>query len=355
MAAWGGLGYTAWTFCTQFAVLQGPVGSMKLGGEILQWWIAWACFLLCVLSQSFIFARTTFLTRNALIPLIIIGMLFPLKLTWGFFRADVHHNIAIFFSKRKNWEQALKNYLIVGGLNPAFVMSFYFKGNVFNDRFNMSKIYNPNWGDKDQVPRDDFERAMEAYDQVASKAPNYVQMHHQVGSLFLKRADWERKQGRLEEGEKWVDNALERFKRYQMHDPVFLPNYFRMGQIYMARKQYDKAIENYEQMVNAPFCDVPDDWEQTERWRKHLGAFQYYYQQPDKKWKHTHPDHQGYTQLANAYFLAGNMPKAEYNYKMALKLNPNDEHAKRNLDVLYQKARALGMVQQTPAPAPKRP
>ncbi|PCI36633.1 MAG: hypothetical protein COB53_08865 [Elusimicrobia bacterium] len=351
LGAWGGLGWTAWTFCNQFSTLQGPVASMKLQGEILQWWIAWGCFLLCVVSQTFIFARTALLTRNALIPVIIIGMLWPLQLTWGFFRADVHHNIAIFFSKRKDWEQALKNYLIVGGLNPAFVMSFYFKGNVFNDRFNMTKIYNENWGDKDSEPRDDFERAMEAYDQVKSKAPNYVQMHHQVGTLFLKRSDWERKAGRVPEAEKWVDKALGRFKLYQMHDPVFLPNYYRMGQIYLARKQYDKAITNYEQMVNAPFCDVPNDWEQSERWRLHLGAYQYYQQPGGPKWAHTHPDHQGYTQLANSYFLAGNMRKAEFNYKMALSLNPNDQHAKQNLAVLYQKARAAGARPAAPKPA----
>jgi putative inorganic carbon (HCO3(-)) transporter len=355
LGAWGGLGWMAYTLCTQFAALQGPIGTMKLGGEILQWWIAWGCFLLCVLSQSLIFGRTVLLTRNALVPLVIIGMLWPLTLTWGFFRADVHHNIAIFFSKRKNWEQALKNYLIVGNLNPAFVMSFYFKGNVFNDRFNMSKIYNPNWGDRDQQPRDDFERAMEAYDQVRSKAPNYVQMHHQVGTLYLKRSDWERKQGRNEEAEKYVDLALERYLLYQKHDPVFAPNFFRIGQIYMARKQYDKAIENYKMFVDAHNCNVPDDVEQGLRWRKTIGAYQYYQQPDGDRWRHTHPDGQGYAQLANAYFLKGDLANAEKNYKMALKLNPNDEHAKRNLQVLYQKARAMGAIQAAPVVGPALP
>ena len=349
LACWGGLGWTAWTFCSQFSVLQGPIAGMKLGGEILQWWIAWACFLLCILSQTFIFSRAALLSRNALTPAVILSMLWPLKLTWGFFQADVHHNIAIFFSKQRDWEQALKNYLTVGELNPAFVMSFYFKGNVFNDRFNMARIYNPNWGDKNQVPRDDFERAMEAYDQVRSKAPNYVQMHHQVGVLYLKRSDWERSQGREAEAEKYLDLALEHFKLYEMHDPVFEPNYFRIGQIQMARKQYDAAIETYKNMIEAPKCDVPDSWEQNERWRRTLGAFQFYQQPDGEKWAHTHPDSQAYTQLANAYFLKGDLLHAEKYYKGALKLNPQDENARRNLEVLYQKAQALGAIR-TAAP-----
>ncbi|OIO09349.1 MAG: hypothetical protein AUJ52_06640 [Elusimicrobia bacterium CG1_02_63_36] len=354
LGAWGGLGWMAYTLCTQFAQLQGPAASMKLGGEVLQWWIAWGCFLLCVVSQSVIFARTALLTRNALIPAVILGMLWPLNLTWGFFRADVNHNIAIFFSKRKDWEQALKHYLLVGELNPAFVMSFYFKGNVFNDRFNMTKIYNPNWGDRDQKPRDDFERAMESYEQVRSKAPNYVQMHHQVGTLFLKRADWERQQGRTEEAEKYVDKALERFKRYQMHDPVFVPNFFRIGQIYMARQQYDKAIENYRMLVDAPKCNIPDSVEQTKKWRDTIGAYQNY-EEIDGRWQHTHPDPQAFGQLGNAYFLKGELQNAEKAYRRALALNPNDEHSRRNLELLYQKAKAMGAIQTQPTVAPVAP
>ena len=32
---------------------------------------------------------------------------------------------------------------MVNELNPDFVMAKYFLGNVFNDRFNMTKLYNP--------------------------------------------------------------------------------------------------------------------------------------------------------------------------------------------------------------------
>jgi len=351
LAAWGGLGYMAWLFISQFSKLQGPLFGMKLGGEILQWWIAWGCFLLCVLSQTFIFARVALLSRNALIPIVIVLMLWPLDLTWGFFRADVHHNIAIYFSKRKDWEQAVKNYLIVGKLNPAFVMSFYFKGNVFNDRFNMAKVYNPNWGDKDEQPRDDFERALEAYDEVRANAPNYVQMHHQVGTLFLKRADHERRAGRPQEAEKFMDMALERFELYRKHDPVFFPNYVRMAQVHMSRKHYDKAAEVYRRFVEAPECAVESRVAESTPLRKTILAYQGLYHR-DGKWVHEHPQAEAYTQMANALFFKGDLPKAEAAYKRALFIHPGYANAQRNLQVLYDRARQAGALS-GPAPGKK--
>jgi len=115
-------------------------------------------------------------------------------------------------------------------------------------------VYNENWGDRDQVARNDYERALEAYDQVRASAPNYVQMHHQVGTLYLKRAEYEQGQGRSPEAEKFLDMALERFQLYRKHDPVFFPNYVRIAQIYMARRQYDKVAETYKAYLDADEC-----------------------------------------------------------------------------------------------------
>ncbi|MFH1723133.1 MAG: tetratricopeptide repeat protein [Elusimicrobiota bacterium] len=351
LAAWGALGYMVWTFSGQFQKLQGPLFGMRLGGEILQWWIAWGCFLLCVLSQAFIFARTALLTRNALIPAIILLMVWPLKLSWGFFRADVHHNIAIYFSKQKNWERALENYLMVGKLNPAFVMSFYFKGNVFNDRFNMAKVYNDKWGDRDDEPRDDFERAMEAYEEVRSKAPNYVQMHHQVGVLYVKRADWERQQGRPEEAEKYLDMALERFELYRKHDPVFAPNFYRIAQIHMQRKHYDKAIETYKAYLDGHGCGVSTELSDNSFLRRNLLAYQDLYERDDGTWQHEHPETEAYTQLGNAYFFKGDLIEGEKAYKEALRLDANNQNAQRNLNVLYNRAKSMNRLKVIPPPA----
>jgi len=349
LAAWGGLGYASWKILSEFGDLQGPLFGMRMGGEILQWWIAWACFLLCALSQTFIFARLTYLTRNAALPIVVLLMLWPLRLTWGNFRADVHHNIAIFFSKQKNWDQALKNYLIVGKLNPAFVMSFYFKGNVFNDRFNMAKVYNENWGDHDQAARNDYERALEAYDEVRRNAPNYVQMHHQVGTLYLKRAEYEQGQGRPQEAEKFLDLALERFQLYRKHDPVFFPNYVRIAQIYMARRQYDKVAETYKAYLDADECAMNPKWTENQTLRSTVLAYQNSYDEGGGQWQHRHPDAEAFTQLANAYFFLGNLQASEKAYKDALRVQPDHPTAVRNLQVLYARVQQLGQMKSPPS------
>lgn len=350
LAAWGGLGWLCWRLLTQFNELQGPLFRMTLSGEILQWWIAWACFLFCVASQCFIFARVALLARNALVPLLVLLILWPLNLSWGFFRADVHHNIAIFFSKRQEWEQAVKNYLIVGRLNPAFVMSYYFKGNVFNDRFNMTKLHNPNWGDPEGVERDDFDRALSAYGEVRAKAPNYVQMHHQMGVLHLKRAEWENSQGRPAEAERYLDEALKYFRMYRNIDPVFPPNYLRMGQIYMMRKQYDKAAETYRALVEADECEVAGSLLSRPWLRESLLGYQSY-SDYDGRLRHVHETPEAYLHLGNAYFMLEKLSEAEKAYKSVLRLDPTNENATRNLQVVYGKAQTLGRLKVHP-PSP---
>ncbi|HAH07928.1 MAG TPA: hypothetical protein DCM05_15625 [Elusimicrobia bacterium] len=354
LAAWGGLLYTSWVLCSEFSVLQGPLYRLGFGGEVLQWWIAWACFLFCVGAQGFIFARTTYLSRNVLVPAVIGLMLFPLFRTWGHFKADVHHNIAIFFSKRQEWDNALKNYLIVAKLNPAFVMANYFKGNVFNDRFNMTKLYNENWGDKDKKSRDDFERALDAYGEVRAQAPNYVQMHHQMGVLFMKKADWERQRGNVEQSEKDLDEAMRQFKLYYNLDPVFAPNYYRMGHIHMLRKQYDKAAEVYKELIEAPRCAVDPKLSSKPWLRRSIMAYQKL-EDFGGAWAHRHENPDAYLQLGNAYFLANKLADAEKAFKDGLRLDPKNENLQRNLQIVYMRAKNEGLMKAFPMPAAQAP
>ncbi|MFA5140296.1 MAG: O-antigen ligase family protein [Elusimicrobiota bacterium] len=407
LGAWCALAFAVYKICLHlgdvksvgegFAALQGPLSRMMMGGEVLQWWISWGCFVFCAASQVFIFARIAYMTRNALVPLVIVLMVFPLKLTWGFFRADVHHNIAIYFSKQQNWELALKNYLIVGELNPAFVMASYFKGNVFNDRFNMEKVYNPKWGDAGDKPRDDFERALAAYAEVRSKAPNYVQMHHQMGVLHLKRGQWERDQAaqagqkgnteeavrREKESQAYLDQAIEWFKLNMAHDPVFSGNYYRIGQVHMMRAQwareraerlavsgrndeaerqereaqsyFDKAIATYRSMIDAKACEVDPKLAAKPWLRKTILAYHEWYAQPDGVWKHQHQEGQfvdGYVHLGNAYLMANRLSDAEKAYREALRLNPDSPHARQNLQVLYNRAQKMGLLKLPALPQP---
>src|SRR5579864_9379497 len=109
-----------------------------------------------------IFIRLIYTSEKPVAALVVLAALQPLYMFWGYFKADIHHNIAIFFSKERNWDQALHHYHEVHKLNPDFVMSLYFEGNVFNDRFNMQKVSNPAWNDEPGQVRDDYERALDA-------------------------------------------------------------------------------------------------------------------------------------------------------------------------------------------------
>lgn len=351
LVGWGATGWLTLTLLKDFDKLQGPLYAMQHSGEVLQWWISWGCFLFIVGAQSVIFGRLTLLSRNALVPLVVAAAMWPLNMSWGLFKADVHHNIAIFFSKQKNWEQALKNYLEVGRLNPAYVMSFYFKGNVFNDRFDMRKVFNENWGDSGGVARDDFERALDAYEHVRSNAPNYVQMHHQVGVLYLKRAEWERQQGRAAEADKYVDLALQRFRLYSMHDPVFPPNWHRIAEIHMSRNQLDEAVAAYRNLLEAPACAADERLSQSEGWRKSVLAYMKH-KQVDGKWVHRHDDPDAWARLGNAYFMKGDLVSAEKSYKEALALEPGNQMAQKNLQVVYMRAQQEGRLKLTPPAAP---
>ncbi|MBI3547446.1 MAG: O-antigen ligase family protein [Elusimicrobia bacterium] len=345
-AAWGGLLYSASKLTglpraslgfSGFDELQGPLAAVRASGEVLQWHVAWICYMGCVVGLGGAFARIVYLTRNPLVPAAVLAVLFPLHLVFGFFRADVYHNIAIFFSKQQQWDRALQYYFKVGELNPAFVMSFYFRGNVYNDRFNMTKVYNPAWGDANNVARDDFERAMGAYDEVKKRAPNYVQMHHQVGVLWMKLGGWLLQQGRIEEGQKAWNKALENFEMYRNIDPVFAPNYYRMGHIYMMRKQYDKAIAAYLGLLEADRCAVSKSLSNREWLRGTILAYQSYVQD-EGGWVHKHETADAYASLGTAHMLRngpGDATMAAKAFDHALKLDPNNETAKRNIRALH--------------------
>ncbi|MEK7234260.1 MAG: O-antigen ligase family protein [Elusimicrobiota bacterium] len=332
----------------EFCMLQGPLSRVPGGGELLQWWLAWGVFGGCMLWLGWVMVRLCLLSGNPVVPLIVLAMLSPLYQFWGYFKADIHHNVAIYFSKERQWEPAVGNYLIVNKLNPDFVMSKYFLGNVFNDRFNMTKAYLPKWGDTGNIPHDDYERAMYWYDEVRKLAPNYVQMHHQIGNLHLRRAEWATSNGRPEEAQKYLDLALIRFKLYLQVDPVFAPNYSRMAQIYMIRKQYDLAVKTYLALIDAQRCSADEFMLEKPGLRNTILSYQRY-ERLGGLWTHRHVGaarpHESaeiYTSMANALFMDGRFPEAEQAYRTALSYEAAFEMAKKNLEVVYRRAQAEG-------------
>lgn len=344
LAAAIGLGYVCFTILKEYNNLPGPsLAQLTIGGEILQWWLAWGVMGGCVVGLGLAFGRLIYLSEKPTVAMTVLAAVYPLYMFWGYFKADVNHNMAIFFSKERRWDKALEHYFKVHDLNPDFVMSLYFMGNVYNDRFNMQRVYNPAWGDKNNVARDDYERALDAYNEVRRLSPNYVQTHHQVGNLHMKRAEWAANNGHPDEVAKYLERAMTRFRLYEAIDPVFAPNYYRMGQIYMIQKNYAAAARVYENLIYAPKCQAAPSLLTKPLFRNKLLAYQEYKDIPGEPLPvHRHESAEAYTNLANTYFMMERYPDSEKAYQRALALDPNFDQAKKNLAVLYQKVKALG-------------
>jgi len=245
--------------------------------------------------------------RRIIQTIIIILALFSVFFFRRFFIADIHHNKAIAYSKAGRWENALKEYQTVLRNNPYYAMTHYFMGNVYNDRWDMKKFYDPHWDsvdlgqkyffpsihkllkhteEEEQKPRNDSERALAKYADLKKLAPNYVQVHFQQGTLYTKLKEW--------------DKAIEDFEKYLALDPVYAPTYFKMGWCYVQKKEWAKAEEVYQKAIE---------------WNPKLA--------------------QAYINLGNVYFIQKKFPEAENYYKKAVELKDSHIGAHRSLAAFY--------------------
>ena len=207
----------------------------------------------------------------AVIAVTLYSMLFFRK----FFIADVNHNIAIAYSKQGVWERALYHYDRVLTLWPRFIMSHYFTGNVYNDRWEQTPRHHALWDKK--IPKDtlrtDPQRTIAKYDDVLAMAPNYVQVHYQEGNIYLKMKQYElavekfnqaididpvfplspfRKGyclvqlGRYVEAETAFRNAI---KRQKIKKKDFVEAYLNLANVLYLQKKYDEAELNYKKVV----------------------------------------------------------------------------------------------------------
>lgn len=191
------------------------------------------------------------------VQLVLIIVVFYLANVFrGYFVGDIHHNIAIFYSKQANWQEALTNYNIVAKNNPGFIMCHYFMGNVFNDRWLMQREFHPEYGDSERnqpwteidigkIGRIDPERAIAKYQDVWDLAPNYVQSHHQAGVVYLKLADYFKSLNNEQKAVFYYNKSLEYFWKYHKIDPIFPVNYQRMAYVYSRLGNLDMAERMY--------------------------------------------------------------------------------------------------------------
>ena len=302
--------------------MQGPYLPTMPDGDFLQWLACWVVFSACVLGLGFAAVKITAMSHSRTALLVLLAALYPIYYLWGFFKADVYHNLAIFLSKRRDWDMALTYYEKVSKHNPYFLMSHYFRGNVYKDRFDMVPQYRPEWGDADQTPRTDFERAMDVYEHLRRMAPNYVQMHYQVGELYMKLAKYQLEHGEPALAEKNLDRALKRFNLYYNLDPVFPYTYFMRGNIYTGRGEFEKAEKEFYDAIH-PFY------------------------QPEKNESPT-----SYYNLATAQLRLGKIAQAKESLERSLELDPKNAQVISLLNML--RSGLPGMPARKPAPAPRK-
>jgi tetratricopeptide (TPR) repeat protein len=261
---------------------------------------------------------------------------------YGYFDADVNHNMAIFYSKQAQWTPALDHYNTIMKENPSFIMAHYFMGNVYNDRWTAG----------------DPERSIGKYDDVWKLAPNYVQSHHQAGLIYLKwgedekqQADQARRAGDQKsaaEHDKKMKNmwnkALSEFEHYRKIDPIFPLNYYRMAWVYMQLGQTDKAEEIYRAHLEYPEkLKLPPHNLWVEDWA------------PRRKEEYS----ETCLNLGNLRYMKNDLAGAQKYYERAVELNPKAINAMKNLAVLYnnqgKSAQASAVWQKVRAIAPQDP
>ncbi|MEK7765934.1 MAG: tetratricopeptide repeat protein, partial [bacterium] len=224
------------------------------------------------------------------------------------FLADVHHNIAIAYSKQGAWPEALSNYNAVIRFNSTYGMTHYFKGNVYNDRWDadergfLKATYDPDSDPPGGRPRTDADRALEKYLDVKRLMPNYVQTHFQVANVYKKLAQqYEREERKADSVEMWR-TSIEHYRRAIRLDPVFPRNYFEMAWAYVNLGQWTDA----EAAFVAALKKKPDYAE-------------------------------AYVNLGNVYYMQKKYRQAEWAYTRAGEVEPGFANAHRNLAVLYLK------------------
>jgi len=257
-------------------------------------------------------------TRRVVQIIIIIAVAFFVKIFYGYFDADMKHNLGIFYSKQGQWDKALASYSTVVKENPSFIMAHYFMGNVYNDR----------WA------AEDGNNAIKKYEDVWKLAPNYVQSRHQAGLIYIKWAEDEKR--RVEEArvkgdtvamqehqnklKELYNKALYELNRYKEIDPIFPVNYYRIAYIYLQLGDLKKAEEAYLEHINYPEkLKAPPHNAWVENWSKRRLA-----------------DYaETYMYLGNLMFGTGNAPKAKEYYKKGLELVPGHLNITKNLAILY--------------------
>lgn len=393
----------------------------KNPNELPHFLITWGVFLLCWGAAIVWFTKIALECSKALSLLTILVAVIAMVPFWGFFVGDVNHNRAIFFSKQGVWNRspeyesriagypqeyqmmykggesgtldkdsgagklvnflfpdvfwrrfgvggALEHYDQVNELRPDFIMAHYFRGNVYNDWGSQyAQRTTEAFGRGDVAQAEIFRKraeelwakAMDAYDSTRRLGPNYVQMHHQVGTVHQKWGDFfnaltpmAERYGHAQLAEEYRkltrqhwQSALASYQLYYKIDPVYDQNYYRQAQVYINMGDLDMAEQVYIDHIQAKECKKP--YHQIFGGFSVASASEGFSNYDLASIRHTHdvvqvPKHEAWLYLGDFYAYVKNQPlKAEWVYQKAISLNPN------NLDFLKRLASLYGRQQRT--------
>lgn len=158
-----------------------------------------------------------YLPAAAVTALFCLGAYFSGRI----FKADIQHNLAVYYSKQGQWGLALGAYEKEFPGSNGYLAAQCFIGNVYMD-----------WGRPG-----DLERAVEQYRKVRLLAPDYVQVHYREGVAL-------KKLGRYAE-------AAERLERQVLLDAVWPDPWNELAEIYKAEGETQKAASALEKAKTA--------------------------------------------------------------------------------------------------------
>jgi len=399
------VGIVAFRILREFDWCQGRDGMLN-PNEAPHFFITWAVFLLvwgaCACWFIDLVRKATKLISVTAIAIATI-LLVP---CWGFFMGDVNHNRAIFFSKQGIWTKspeydsrvaqfpreyqimygggspsmfendsalgkiinfllpdvfwrqngiggALEHYYQVHKESPHFIMAHYFRGNVYNDWGSDYARRTQEAFSKGDIAQAEIYRkktddlwgkAMSAYADTRRLGPNYVQMHHQVGTVHQKWGDFLMglapladqfgqkalaEEYRKEARNHWSE-AVNNYLLYYKIDPVFDQNYYRLAQVYIQLGEPDKAEQMYIDHLAAKECRKPYHFIHGGFVDKNWGAENDYYDLASPNHTHDHVINgkpEAWMYLGDFYMQIRNEPlKAEEAYKRATECEPGDEY-----------------------------
>ncbi|MBI4370034.1 MAG: hypothetical protein HY547_07380 [Elusimicrobia bacterium] len=316
-----------------YEIQQKMLGSNHPGDQLMVT-LAWIFFLTLAGFFMYSFVHALWRTQSVIACVVAASLAYPMYFFWGWFRADVHHNVAIVHSKNRDWDNAIKHYGEVRRRNPGFIMSNYFLGNVFNDRWDMTPKNRPDWGDPPGVERRDFERALEVYEYIREKlAPNYVQMHFHVGNLFLKRAEWGLSNGESpEQVKQYYEEAIRRYRMYQYLDPTYADNYYRMGYALTRLGRFQESQEEFKKLIMAFKCV---DYAGIGPFASLINQAQWAGHAHTNPAEITNSSPETYVNLAKSYLLSGNYRRAVLTYVGYLRqVDPSNQQMQAELQGL---------------------